>query len=601
MSYNELKKQQIAFKKELITIKNQKTKLLTELQSIEKDKLQAEQKYQSEYSKEKALQLMKYSSEMIAPIENEIASTKKGIEEEEKRYHTDLNSLSEEDALAQCSSQKDIILEVEKSSDLVSEQLTHLLGSDFYNTVNNQLNLFCYKLNEQSLGKAIAYFNKCSEDLSKMNCSKFNIDDKINRVTDYINNFNLEQFNTTKSYYVIILIVSFVLLLLFCKKLFPIYVIALIIYIIYEILHCFKINSILIANKVVKDNVDFISESLKKEVLEILENQRLQMQEEHEKSLVIMNSNLEDLKKQLDRQTIEAQKSFQFDDSKLQEKHNSIMDSFYQKQRELQEKLKSVETNFNKVNSNLSKIVERLGEELGSLQNEYLNFDKIGTETVFNPKFLVDIVDNKPIFYEHPESSCLFVYENIDDVFRLVRLLNVELRTKLSPFSFTSTVYDSQYLCSNYLSFVPNQKQDGDFTKIFKILSDISELKDEMKHLENLVNKRNISILREFKNIVEYNNKMLEIDSLTESYQFYFLQDVEKSIITSAAMRKVLLNGGKLGIFIHLFLKSSDFFSYGAEGEDLVQNVAKIYHLRNGEICERAKEYVLENMIKKNG
>ena len=107
-----------------------------------------------------------------------------------------------------------------------------------------------------------------------------------------------------------------------------------------------------------------------------------------------------------------------------------------------------------------------------------------------------------------------------------------------------------------------------------------------------------MTIRKSYENIDEYNKVMVETDSLTETYDFIFAINPSNTLLNDDNCKKVFANGGNLGIYTHLFIKSADFYNMRDIAKSLIENAGGIFILKDGSMQRRAKEFALENLIK---
>ena len=250
----------------------------------------------------------------------------------------------------------------------------------------------------------------------------------------------------------------------------------------------------------------------------------------------------------------------------------------------------------------IKELGKQLNDMLNDLQNQY--FKGVGTSKIFDPTFLFDIdpVRNKPIFFKHPQTSCLFLYSNPEDVPNFIRLLSLELRVKLNPFSLVITVIDMKNMGQDYVYFTSDDSEDlpGGTKSVFSIVALEEDLKNSMNKLSTDLLRRQSNIRREFTTIKVYNERMIELKSLTESYHFMFVIDPETNYLTNSDVTKALRVGGDLGVFLHLFINKEEFKGLGDTAVSILDAIGRVYYLEDGKLFERAKDFVVENLLSDN-
>ena len=209
---------------------------------------------------------------------------------------------------------------------------------------------------------------------------------------------------------------------------------------------------------------------------------------------------------------------------------------------------------------------------------------------------------SKPIFFEHKQVCSLFIYNAIEEVYDFLRLICTQLRCKLNPSCLSIYLYDETTLGSDCLYFVSkdeNLMRSGTADRMFLILTDEASLNAKMEELATELLKRSSSVKRNYANVAEYNKDMLALESLTLSYIFLFIVNPQGKIFGDATMKRVLRNGGAVGIFPHIFISKSEVFEMGDSAKNMLDLVSQVYLLQNGVIFERAKDFVLDSLVKK--
>ena len=216
----------------------------------------------------------------------------------------------------------------------------------------------------------------------------------------------------------------------------------------------------------------------------------------------------------------------------------------------------------------------------------------LSTETLLDDNFLLDIRDKRPVFWICPEKSCLFVYDNEKDVTDFIRLISMQLLVRLNVFSIAIDVWDKRTMGTFMQSFTSAPKS------VFNIAYNDNDIEESLSLLYEVIGKRLTVITREFENIKEYNQRMLELDSLAESYRFVFIMHPSDSLLTEDSFIQLLINGGPVGIFPLIFMTPKEIEDLGKDANDIIDAISCCYTISNGEINPKANEFIKETYVK---
>lgn len=609
MNYNELKEQVDRNRKSVSKAKHEKKKIEEELNEVRESKHTIEVNFQRETMNLRNAAHDAYVAEALKQYEDEIAVIQNNINNNNDSYMQKLSELTAENISDLYTGEQEIMNEIKASLNVLQDILSKIISPRFQKELENQLDRQQINLDGQNLEMLIDYFNKQSYIIDKMSKKSFKFDimgylnnqflatnplDSIGNQESSIGNIDRSKLNIA-----VISIVMITITVLAAKYVFPIYLVLLLVYSSYNIAKNYKIFSAIIAQKVIKDNIQQVDDTLKQKVLTELERQKQELQNKHDETDKLLQMQLNQKKTEMNNAAVNAEGTFVFDASNAQKSYEAAMHAKENKEMSLVAQQKEIMDQLEQLYKNLRESEDLLKSMVGSIQDQYLDFEKVGTSVIFEPVFIFDVKDNKPVFFEHPEQSVLFLYEEPVDVIDLVRLLSVQLRIKLNPFNLNITVIDQVFMGTEYLIMQPvSDNADASIKNLYQILTAKEEVDERLVEYNDDILKRIRNIKRNFRNIKEYNNYMLEHDSLPESYDFLFYQDPGSDIAQNKIMQQLLINGSDVGIFPHLFIKSSDFYEMGDSARKLVDYVGAIYLLREGELFKRAKDFVLEKMIK---
>ena len=598
MDYNAVKQSIENVRKNITFAKRALSKNKEEQIAVRNSLTNTENNYQNKLRESKKEAFDLFITKRTKEVDDKILQLSEAISDENITYEQKKSSLENANIKDFYTDESEILADVKASVEVLQRHLEKALSKRFKKELETQLDSGSIDMQSDNLNTLVNYFNKQSVYVSKLN----KIDAIIEKVNCFCteNPFTISEDKQTAQLQVggIIIAVS-ILIIIMARVLFPFYFVLLALFGTYNIIKNYKIYSALIAHKAVKDNVNKIDENFRKEAEERLQQEKINLDNKHLESLADLENQLAKAKELLNSIKAKAEMEFKFDDSDARQAYDTAInintkkiDSLIAEEKELQEKLEGYYMELNKLNEDMDKVA-------GDIQAQYLDFSKVGTDVIFKPDFIFDVKNGKPIFFMHPQTSCLFIYEDNDDVIDFIRLISVQLRIKINPFNLNISVIDLQFMGLSFLSMQPtSDKKDDSLQKLFQIISSKDTLNKFFEEYEDELNRKLRSIRRQFPNIADYNKFMLESDSLTEGYDFIFYQDPVANYLQNDIVQKIINNGSTLGIFLHLFIQKDTFYELGETAKEVTSKIGKVYLLSDGNYHERAKDFVLENLIK---
>ena len=598
-TYNEIKKSIDQVRKDIVGIKRNLSRNEEDQREIRRAVDKAESTFQLNLRQEKDTAQQEFVQQSVAEISNEIQSVQQQIAQTQQEYDSEIEHIKNLDIASQYSDEQAITAEVRASLAVLQEQLTKTISPRFQNELEGQFETQEIAMSSEEIEEVIKYFNKQSRMIEHMGSSSW-IDKLIDKILQVVRIPSLEKSEQAAKVSFGILSVLFVVLVIVAGKfLFPFYVLFLGVLLFYNVNKHYKIFSALIAQKTVKDNLKLIDESLRNKALEQQQALLQETQERYDAQLLHAQEELDSLKHKKDSATMSAMQSFTFDDADLQSRYNNAIKINNKRLEQLTSEKDSLQHDLSSAQNELQDLECQLHAIAGNVQSEYLDLQKIGTSSIFNPQFIIDIKKSKPTYFTHLQAGMLFLYNDSKDVSNFIRLLLLQLRIKLSPHNMNCTIIDTQDLGIDYLPFKPNNPDNDEaINSLFRIIGDKEKIKETIDDLVSSINTRVAAIRQDYDNIAAYNQAMVESDSLTESYEFVFYQNPEARVLSDLNMQQLYRLGGPLGIFVHLFIKKDVFYEMGDLAEELVESSEGIYLLQDGSLLKRAKEFVSENLIK---
>lgn len=601
MGYNEVKRDIEAVRKEIAQAKRRLHKNKEEQQAVRNSLLATENSYQDKLRNQKRETFERFIQEKTQDTEEKIVELSNELENEKAAYEEQKQQLDNANLSDFYTNEDEILADIKTAIDVLQRHVEKSLSPRFRSELETHLDGGNIDISPEKLESLVTYFNKQSTYISKLNK-----ENKVDSVITAVNGFCIEApFNiseekkTQNLQFGGLLLAAAVIFIFAAKVLFPFYFIFLAFLAFYNVVKNYKIFSAIIAQKAVKDNVDKIDEQLRKQAEEHLKDKKIQLEKDFLNKQANMESELIHLKEQLNTQRVQAEAEFQFDDDDYRKSYDTAISINTKKLDSLTAEEIDTNTKLTENYNKLKQLEDELDKMAGDIQASFLDFNKVGTDVIFNPNFIFDIQNGKPVFFVHPQKSALFIYNDIVDVIDFIRLICVQLRIKLNPFNLNISVVDLVYMGQNFLGMQPDSdSKDDSLKKLFQIVSSKEGLKDMLLDLDEELNRKMRSIRSQFSDIAAYNSFMLQSDSLTEGYEFVFYQDPDQNDVADNTLLKIINNGESLGIFMHLFIQKDKFYDFGANGRQLVDSIGRVFLLSDGKYYERAKDFVLENLIK---
>lgn len=599
MEYAKLKDEINKIKRTINRLRSKKVGLEKELGSLEGEKNEARRNYNNSYETKKREARQQHRKDLLLPFEQKRSAAQKALSDLESQHEEDLANLTVDNLMKNYSSKQEILQEVKESADELHKVIIEVVGQRFCDELESQLEVQEMKIEDENLDEMINYFNDCGTEIKKVSTGSSKLIGMINSVQNLIVDIDGSNVQLPTSAILGIAGVLIVIIFLCYKYVFPFYVLLLCILCVINLLRNYKVFKIILAQKTIRDNVDAIEERFRAEVLEEIERKTEEINEHFEKEKTALQSELRNINEEIERLNQTADRSFVFDEDSIRDIYNATIRQKELRESEISDSIHAADVEMQELYKKLDELNSELNRTIGDIQEQYLDYDSIGTSLQFDGKFIIDVVESKPIFFEHPKTSVLCLYQDEKVIADFIRLLNLQLRVKMSPTAYRVDVVDPTNLGRDYLCFKPvpkNDKEKASIGKLFRIIKNDGEYAPVVEENSELLSKRINTILSGHSDIEAYNEFMLSIDSLTEAYQFSFLLDPSSKTLTDTRMHQLLRNGSSVGMYYHLFIREDEFYSMGQGVPAILSNVGKFYVQTGSNIQSRAKDWLLEKI-----
>lgn len=588
MDYEECKRLLVETRRKHTQIRGELREATENLENLEKQYNTEVSEYNRNLEEEKSIELQKHIDKYSRIYKEALDNVKEKISKLENDHTEKLAEINNTNLLKD-NTDKEYYEEVQRTLNVLATNLEKTLGPRFTHELLSQLDAQEAQLAKEDLPQFITYFNSLNDRVERYNRkSKYDLAGMAKKTVTGINTDRLKENPINLVIAGLALLVGSIF---FTQFVLPFYVMALVTVLLRNLIKNYKLYEIIIAMKGVQDNVAEIDNLLKQQAADTLNKRKATENKLYQNCMQQFRSEENTATLRLDRAVEKAKETFIFSEGNVLSARRGNISSLLNQVKKAGERKKQLEDSLQKLNDRLHSQEETLSRIAKEIPNEYLNPGKVGTDVIFDPKFIFDVKDDKPYFFEHPESSCLFLYNDRQDMIDFINLICLQLRIRMKPTSLLCELYDKQFGGIDFQAFV-----DKTFN-LFSIFSQTDAIKQAIKNLDEDFQKKCDIIKVSFPGIKEYNKFMVESESVPDVYKFVFMMDPETSDISNEAIKRILRSGSQLGIFLHVFLNKDEFSQMGEHARNLVNTVEKCYVLQNGDYLQRAKKYIMENMI----
>ena len=596
MNYKELKEQLKEVKRQHLEKTKEKQALAKELSSLDGERNELDSMMQSEIKSAKNAELQKEEQIISKPFEVRIEKLEAKRNSLKNNYQSTLSRITTEEYSKSYQEDLTITSDIKESVKVAKTSVETNLGKRFTDELYNQLSNKEVALDIGDLEDISSKLADITKEVERMSYkSKTNIFEKIDEI---FNKFNPCKEDDTSSeeyirkqvirYLIICGIISFAVIY-FCA---PYLLILVVILGAFNIYKNWRIYSLVLDCKLIEDNLQSIEKIISDTIINQVNKDRAVLQKKYETKEENINNMLAKLNDAMQTKLLDIRKTYMFDDSAIQNKYHINKASIDNKELSLKSSIAQEENNLIKLQKLIDNLELKLSEATESLKGYYLNYKSKSKEVILDDNFLLDIRDRKPIFWNCPEQSCLFVYENDKDAINFIRLISLQLFVRLNLFSIAINVWDKRTMGTYMQAFTTAPES------MISIAYSDDTISESLELLYEIIGKRLTVITREFKDIKEYNNRMLELDSLAESYRFVFILHPSDNLLSDDSFVQLLINGGPVGIFPLIFMTPSEIEHLGKNANEFIDSVACCYTLSSDEVSPKAKEFIKETYVK---
>ena len=600
LNYSDIKKEITSINRTITKKRSEKVKLEQDLIMIGKDKSTIKQRYKLDASKKAVAAKKDFVQSKAQPLEQRRSLLTSSLEKLKKQYKQDLDSISVDSLATESSDKQEILESVKAASDKLHEIIVSMVGERFYNELDKQIPTGELVTDTEKLSEIVDYFNICEVELERLSAKSGKLTKFVDKLQFVIMSIDIGEIKSDSSVDLVIAILVIILFGIGFKYLYPVYLILGLAGFGINLTRHYKIFKILLIQKTVRDNVDSIESLIRQQLIQEVERQKQALTEQFNAEKSKYLAEIDRVNKSIDSVAYAAGSAFKYDDSEDIKNQHLILNQRAREEAQISENIGRIESELKALDIELREKTSLLNNELQQEQMRYLDTSVIGTSFIFDPKFLQNVEGSKLEFWTHPESSALFIYNERKYAIDFIRLILIQLRIRLNPFAYNIDIVDPERMGRDFLKFQPlNKDKSPSIDILYRIFKTEDDFKEEFEIYNAEVSKRLNTIFRSHNSISKYNEFMLSIDSLTETYKFIFIMDPTATSLMDPSLQQIARNGGDLGIFVHFFVSEDFALTPNNRCDEAIQNISKLYTIGNTGAKTKATTWLIEQIEEK--
>ena len=172
------------------------------------------------------------------------------------------------------------------------------------------------------------------------------------------------------------------------------------------------------------------------------------------------------------------------------------------------------------------------------------------------------------------------------DISNFIKLISIQILNRMNPFAFEINYWDLKELGMDMRVFDPLATPS-----LYNIRTGEDEIKTAQEDLMFTLKKRSINIMREYPNITLYNEAMVNLQSVTESYNFIFVPNFAKSVYNNTNFKSLVYKGANVGIYTLVFVTLDDLNELKEDRDEFLRQFGTIYSFDEDSIKQRVAEF----------
>lgn len=597
MDYRKLKEELTTLKRERSSKNREKQDVESELERLALDLNNMDKRELEEIEQAKREELSRLEREASAPIEekNRVIESKKLSAK--SKYEQRLANINFENYKVNYQTDLNVANELKTSLSCAEEYLNGAISERFREELLNQLQEKTIEITADNIEEIQTDFSRLQRNVKQMSLGKsLRVFECIDKGFEYLNPCKDDEQTEESLREKVILYIGVCVTLTFLIVIFgtPYLVIALIILASFNFYKNRCIYNLIMNWKVLNDNVSNIDTIINEKINKDMEQDRAKLDVAYNKRQTKLDEILNKNNDLLHDTLMSTRENFMYDDTRIRESYRLTKEN-------LNSKIISLKSRIGEYNSTLEDLTRKIIDkeaEVAKAGNKmidlYLNYDSNnkGKEFILDNEFLFDMQDNKPVFWEHPKTSCLFLYRTRSSAINFINLIATQLLVRLNVFSINIDIFDVLTVGQDFAMFT-NAGQE-----LVGIHTNDTSIEGCYKIIAEELLRRNKIIKAEYSNIDKFNEAMISMESLTESYKFIFMLNPSNKVLDSPEINQFNRVGGSVGIYTNIFMSEDDLLDIYNKDKNFLDTIGQIYLLNDMAVEPRAKDFIKSHLDK---
>jgi hypothetical protein len=350
-----------------------------------------------------------------------------------------------------------------------------------------------------------------------------------------------------------------------------------------------KYSDIIKDSLVVESNLERIKSSLVQKADSLVEGQVKALEDKYPSMIEKSKQEILEAESLLRNFEQTAEASFKFDEDGLRSTLMINLESMTKEIQQLEDSLGEHKQLYDSLAFSLEDLNSSREDALENLKKEYLDMDRVGSSFEFDGKILLDVKSDKSLLFYELDHSSLMLYDDFEAVSKFIRLCSAQILTRLAATSYSIVVWDIEKMASYFSQLLDPKNQIGVCES--HITFEGIEGSLEITH-KSLLRKQK-AITARYEDIVTYNRKMLEEDSVPEMYTFLFIVNPKESILNSDDFLQICSEGSKMGIYTTIFCEDNFL---NKSYKNVVRRIDKIHKLYESSTSSFARDMMWERL-----
>lgn len=555
-----------------------------QIDSLRTQKDTLSQSMKKEIDTAKLTGLKKHEEESTAKVEKNLEILNNKSVELKGKYDTALSKITFDRYKERY--QEDVALseQVNEILNKVKTTLDDLVGARFKSELYSQLQTATVNMDYESIEEASHRIAKLHKNLDMLNKGKgHNLTEMVDEVLKKMNPCKDESDEDAIRKGVLMYIgICGILVILVLNFLSPVLLLMLVVLGGMNIYKGYIAYRIVLETKILEDNKNLIDDLVSKRVNKDMENAKSKLDKKYSMNNDKIQQKINAYTDKLQDVLEKAKQSYKFDDNSIKTKYERTRSNYDHQIQDLKTAMTTTDMEVAKLSKVIQDVEKQIMQSVEGMISYYIN-PSPGEDYILEPKFLLDVVDSKPLFWDFPEKSCLILYDEENDVKDFTDLILTQLINRLHTSAFKIEVWDTDNVGTDYITYTKVGKRN------FRLSVSKSEIKESQEETIEQMMLRRTKILASFSDIKEFNEEMMASDSLPASYMFNIIRSIDKETLTKTEVLNTVYNGPKVGIFTLAFLPHNTFIEMGDNGKELLNKFHKFYRISDGKIASKSR------------